>query len=710
MKKYFFYAAAAIAMLASCQKSELKSERTPVVDDSTPVAIEFGVNAPSFSAAVTKAAVDSWNNTEVYIYGLERNVDEYDLAEGILIDNVKANVISEEEPLKVVQETSGAPYYYGEGKTYDFFGYHYGNAELGEVAKADDNASISYPVTISGQDDLMYAAADKANDILDDTSADGVTVNDVYSAWAARRNVQPTLVFNHALSRFNFIVRGMNEKSEEVTVTEITMTDLFTTGTFTVVGQDLGFVADEESEAKDLTLGMEDAAVVVGNKEAAGYLMVAPKLKDIHVKVDMTHNLADLEPYEFDVNASQVLKDNVAAELTEFEAGCAYNIYINVYGPEEIVIKAELTDWEMGGDYTYDPDQRPVTTTTSVTAERTVENNVISYAINYSDDIEVLQGAIATDVNAVTEWTTLINTKGVTGLSYELKDGENAADFKLFVQYTTNADVTDTVQVHPAFKITKSYLVTDQDSFDTLPAGYREAHPWDEATEATLPWIAVEFTPGAAVSGTAQCGNFTYEIKEATSTIGLLTLSAEEMGLTSLTGGEWTITLNGVRTKVTVWNDSYAPIQNLTLGYVYDEKSYNEELWASYLSKYPWETVEGYITDLPWLCLQLDQLEFEGVETYTLSFECKAPTASEWQAMSLYAAECEYEGLWTVGASALTVNAGKLSHVTLSRSCFTYGLEAGDYRAKVVFNGEIYYSEILTITGEEEVYKPESAE
>lgn len=592
MKKYFFYAAAAIAMLASCQKSELKSEQTPVVDDGKPVAIQIGVNAPSFDVAVTKAAVDEWNNTPVHIYGIQRGskgvVDgaKYDFDKGLLIDE-NTTVEDSKTDLKLYSDDANSVYYYyTEGETYDFYGYHIGGELAEDVVVTKEDDAISFPYTIDGATDLMVATTNKAKDILADTSTDGVTEGDVYSAWAARRSVHPTLVFEHALTRFNFIVRGMNDASEELTVTGIKMNDLATTGTFTVAGDNLGFVTTSNADAS-LSLAMtEEEQVKKGNTNYVNFdasgsypcLMIAPNLANINVEVSMKHdNIEKVNPYIISVNASQVLKDGVAAGITTFAAGTAYNIYVNVYGPEEIRIKAELTEWLRGGQYTYDPDQdRPGVQATSVTAERTVADNVINYVVTYTTDITKLEGAVAKTQPDVTAeagpegpWTSLV-TKASTGISFTVPEGDNAGDYKLYVRYKTAESKEWTVmEAMPAFKIAKSYLVTDKASFDTLPAGYREEHPWDDATtEATLPWLAVEFTPGATISGTAQCGNFTYEIEEATSTIGLLTLSAEEMGLTSLTGGEWTITLNGVRTKITVFNINEAY-------YICDEQSYN---------------------------------------------------------------------------------------------------------------------------------------
>lgn len=637
MKKLFFYAAAALAMLASCQKTEvIKTPSTPV-DDSQPVAMQLNVNAPSFQVTKTKAAVDEWNNTPVYIYGLQRgekgvvaaNADKYDFTE-ILINAYKATVVDENTPLEIYQDaTSGAPYFYAEGETYDFFGYHLGDLTAGTITAEDDE--ISFPVTITGQDDLMVAAADKANDIKNDNSTDGVNESDIYSAWAARRNVHPTLVFKHALTRFNFIVRGMNDKAESLQITGISMPNLKTTGTLTVVGETLGFEATGDVVEAGLSLPAPttaDPENVVKNNTTPydNCLMIEPGLKEVEVVVNMEHKtydpaLVEIKPYKFKVNASQVIKDGVAAGISTFAAETAYNIYVNVYGPEEIIIKVELTDWLNGGDYTYDPDQeRPGNSAAPVTAKPTFENGTLTYAVTYNPEkVSTLEGYIGKSAPANdTDWTPLI-TKATTGISITLEDGENPEDYNLYIRYkeTSSSDWVVINDVQPeAFVIKNSYLVVEtKESYEQLPEAYRSAmgewetylHPQtcddpehDHSNYIPLPWLAVEFTGGATISGTAVCGEFIYTIEPVKSNIGLITLSAEEMELAELTPGEWTVTLNGVETKITVPGAEVVKKSYVVLA---TEESYNQ-LPEAYRAKYGEWGTNGLAESLPWLAIE----------------------------------------------------------------------------------------------------------
>lgn len=620
MKKLFFFAAAAIAMLASCQKNELGNTQTSGIDDSKPAAIQFNVNAPSFDVK-TRAAVDAWDETEVYLYGIKQQRDDnnavipfgegmYDFEE-ILINNQLAKVLDADTPLEVYQtpaqgsNETNVPYFYGEGQTYDFFGYHLGGANA--VINNPANDVISYQVTIDGSQDLMVAAADKENDIMDDTSTDGVTVADIYSAWAARRGVHPTLVFNHALTRFNFIVRGMTQPSdpqpgdETVTVTGISLVDVATTGTLTVVGQELGFTQGDLSETATenvlklktieddgTEVDFEAETVVFGNTNVAGNgscIMFAPNLENVKVKVDLKHgkypNTVELDPYEFTINASQVLKDGAAAGLTKFLAGDAYNIYINVYGPEKIVIKAELTEWKPAGDYTYDPDtERPGGNVTNVTATRDYDDDTktVSYSIEYTASIKAIQAAIAKEQPAADSdaWQNLVDTRATTGISFKVPSGENAANYKLYVRYTTatekpgegESEAWTTTQVAASVaekSIVDSffYVTNTEESWNQLPEAYLENHPWDDAfttypENAELPWLVVLLDEayrgkkvsmtmtynGAAVPFTGSTGEGWGDAVVADNVftitagqIGMFAFSAEELGLAKIAKG-----------------------------------------------------------------------------------------------------------------------------------------------------------------------------
>ena len=394
MKKLFFYAAAVVAMLAGCQKSEISG--TQAIDDSQPAAIQFGIDAPSLSNSQTRAAVTEWNNSEVYVYGLrqEGRTGTTVAAPGAgryntttpFINNYPATAVSGITSVLEVYDavaTAAAgvnvPYFYEEGQTYDFFGYHLGSATPGEVDKTVPD-QITIGVTIDGSQDVMVAYADKVLDIQANATVP-MGVDDVYSAWAARRKVHPTLKFQHALSRFNIIVRGMNDLSQNVTIMgvkvaaqnkgKLVVVDANNALGYTGEGSDveLELMTDEAQPAV-----YTDDPVVFENTNPAGganaCFMLAPNKDAFTFTVSSINSVykTELPDQEVTVTAADLVKsghglldedERESAGATVFEAGKAYNIYINVYGPEQITITAELTEWKEGGDFVFDPDVRP---------------------------------------------------------------------------------------------------------------------------------------------------------------------------------------------------------------------------------------------------------------------------------------------------------------------------------------------------------------
>ena len=403
MKKLFFVAAA-VAMFAGCSKNESDSIR-PVVDDSVPAAIELSANAPTLAVTKTKGVVEAWDDTQVYIFGVKATKDD---AGAVVKETViKGATAGEGQATEVAADGSmvlnnladpRVPYYYADGALYDFYGYYFGGATCTPAATEGQ-----FTVTFDGSDDIMYALTDKANDLKKSVPAGEVKASDLYSAWAARRLVQPTLKFYHALTRFNFIIEGKGAAATDVRIDAITISSK-NTGTLTVMNGEAGFVSDAAATATSLSLKKVDAGVEsdvdytaftkdnvnenalntayaglgyqVTNaaEELPASLIVAPGMEKIAVTVYMSKKetpanaaefYAPVEAYTYEVVAAEDVYDanGVLAGITEFEVGYQYDLNVIVRGPEAIVITATLSEWLEGGESTYDPDEenRPST-------------------------------------------------------------------------------------------------------------------------------------------------------------------------------------------------------------------------------------------------------------------------------------------------------------------------------------------------------------
>ncbi len=366
MKKLFVFAIAATCVVAACNKNPL-----PTPEDETPVAVQFNTKTIDASVTRTKAAIDAWTgNEDLYVYGFAVNrqggADDgaqitlgsgrYDL-NNPFINNVSAKSPSQGTVLDVDNPNgeAGEPFYYdiNTSVVYDFYGYYYGDAELGDAVKADD--AITYPVTIDGTQDLLYATTDKATDVQKDDQG-RVAEHQAYGSWAARRGVQPTLNFQHALSQFTFNVKkGVGSYSGILTVEEIQIVGS-NKGNLTVVGENLGYVAAADDDQND-SFKLSSLNIVPETNDYSsvqGALMVAPNQASVTVKVTMGATLYSPNDgkivYEFELPANSI------QGKTAFLAGESYTVNIIVYGPEEVKFEVSLAQWTDGGTINYDPD------------------------------------------------------------------------------------------------------------------------------------------------------------------------------------------------------------------------------------------------------------------------------------------------------------------------------------------------------------------
>lgn len=308
MKKIYFLAAAVAAFLAvSCAKEKEKEAPAPqapveeVDDDTTPMPVLFGSQLSS--VVETKAAVAHWDvdGRKLYILGyetglggypiymtyLDKNADQaVDTYPYAFIENVQANAPapsgnplvtpanSARTPIVVYNpdvhtDQYDEPFYYTDGKYYNFWGYFIDNANTypinaqevidwenaqgaaavfpgmfytGPQAPAvGDQATVSsvkLPLKITGTQDIMRAYTNKANDLENRSNFDKAIANTdkFYSAWSARRGVNPNLIFEHQLSRFVFkIKKGGTVESNKIAIAGITM-ESFDKGVLEIVG------------------------------------------------------------------------------------------------------------------------------------------------------------------------------------------------------------------------------------------------------------------------------------------------------------------------------------------------------------------------------------------------------------------------------------------------------------------------------------------
>lgn len=362
MKKIFMLAAMAATIFAvSCNRAQ-----GPALDeeeDNTPVAVKFSANAAAVSGVV-KAAIDEFTGAEtLYIYGIDTDGN-------ILINNIPAEspeleagagkaAIEVWDPHYAPEEV---PFFYGSnGEVYDFYGYYVGDADDDPQPEAD---GLTLEVEFDGTNDIMLATTDKAADYEERTG--DFNASTVYSAKAARKDVQPNLIFKHQLSRFVFLLQfrpaSQAENAEFMTIQEITLWTPSNTVTLDIDDQTALFEGEEDTfELKNIDGSKYEGGAIDGENwtQAGESIMVAPGESVYHMTMsyDYEYNgvqLDNLPPFEWDINLPALI-DGAAADY-KAEAGKKYIVKLVVYGPQEVKVSVSLEPWDEVELNEIDPD------------------------------------------------------------------------------------------------------------------------------------------------------------------------------------------------------------------------------------------------------------------------------------------------------------------------------------------------------------------
>lgn len=392
MKKIFTICAAA-ALFAACAK---ESPKSPANDYSAPaenaeeVTVAFKSNVTASVQTKAQGGVDAWNGSQnLYVYGFQRKADAIDYTSEVpFINNVAAisPVEGAESNAIAVLDTDGKPFYYTGNYTYDFYGYYVDDLDV-EPVSAEDGIYLN--LVLTGGEDIMLAKSVPSVDVEKAKDA-GLFTGDAswkdayaYSAYAARRGVQPSLTFKHQLVRFTFqITSGSDfettgDADKNLFVKGLTI-KARNTADLCVAGQTTGLVnvSDDLAELSlcslvDGTLTDmvtyevpdKDTEIEEGSNVLGESLMVIPNNTPAEGAVDSYSIALVMEQagktinYPVDLKFSSV--KGAPEGQTQFTAGYSYRVTVKVYGLEQVELSAELEPWVPGGDIEIDTDDAP---------------------------------------------------------------------------------------------------------------------------------------------------------------------------------------------------------------------------------------------------------------------------------------------------------------------------------------------------------------
>lgn len=423
MKKMFFFALAAAGMLTACSNDDtLGGNGEQNVSEQQ---IRLGVASSKVQTRGTGTVGgmtdddNKWAGQTLWVYMLQKGSMDLALykapaAGGVATPDVevfnnkefKAPTTADNTKSGLATTADGTIAYYPVSGNYDFWGYRVDDAAVGgtpTVKIVDDNGDEVtadhmdqatkrvVDIEIDGSQDIM---AGKAAPSADEVTKLGGYADNFYSAYAARKGVQPNITFNHLLTRFTFEVRAGSKataglpaggNTDAVKVTGVSVGSK-TTGTLTVAytgatkkaAELLTFTGDasplilkQRDEAvadnnaplvalKPVTLTWTDDAATIGDVLKVGEaLLVAPGETEYPLTIALSQDVLQ-KVGENKVTMPLEQKATIKMDGTKtFEPGKSYKVTITVYGLEDIRVTATLVPWADGGSIDIDDDRDP---------------------------------------------------------------------------------------------------------------------------------------------------------------------------------------------------------------------------------------------------------------------------------------------------------------------------------------------------------------
>ncbi len=433
MKKLFLMGAvASLGLLASCSSDDDLSTGGNGKDGLQQIKIGMGVQANvatrgTGTVGAVGAENNKWAGQAVNVYMLNKGTLELaKFGEDPIYDNTVLTTPDGNDSGIATEFVNNVPQYkyYPTTKTaFDFWGYRLDDANDTTATDQEGSATAAaiknnkFVPYISGDSLLIGFNIDGTQDIMagkavptdEDITTCGGEEN-IYSAFAARRDVQPNIKFEHLLSRLNFQVLDgkkteTTDEDKAVKVTGITVKSKATgklviayqgeATTFANVSDQLIVDKDADSEKdaallKELKVMQRDGSNL--NADLVALQPVTPKWnngtamatqvgeallaipadkyeitinleQEVQVTGDKEHPTpGDFQTKKYTYNAD--LKNTVNPE-NGFEPGYSYNVTITVYGLSEIVITTTLTPWKDGGNIEMNPEDETFGETTT---------------------------------------------------------------------------------------------------------------------------------------------------------------------------------------------------------------------------------------------------------------------------------------------------------------------------------------------------------
>lgn len=431
MKKSFYMACAAAMLLASCSQNELGSD-TVVNENDNLMPIKIGVSQKNLSSRGTGTVgglVDSEGNAvdesgnpidpsanvwagesfNLFMFKAKtedgtlelsvnnhRKEDGEEILNGPIFDNEVFNApnghdgtdASDQSNYYAVSAAGNVRYYPSMG-AHVFWAYRLddcvNNTATGDYAISEDGKQAYVDFVMNGTQDIMTAKSEPSADQIAAVGGDDY-VGYFFSAWTARKGINPNLKFQHELTRLKFFIKAGNEQAADpvsgITIEEIKVLSK-NTGRLIVAYTPDQEITDriifgednpetEEVENSDYLVLMERLGganealtaltpqLVTTNYASIGEaLLVAPQ-DEYELVVTLSQNLnfggelASLKTY---TDIKTVIKPQGGNTISTFSKGNSYKVKLTLFGLQEIKVTTELTPWIDGEEIEFTPEE-----------------------------------------------------------------------------------------------------------------------------------------------------------------------------------------------------------------------------------------------------------------------------------------------------------------------------------------------------------------
>ena len=528
-------AVASLGLLASCSSDDDLSTGGNGKDGLQQIKIGMGVQANVATRGTgTVGAVgekeNTWANQTVNVYMLNKGtLDLAMFGEDPIYENTVLTTPTDNASGIATEFVNDVPQYkyYPTTKTaFDFWGYRLDDANdttatdqegSATAAAIENNKFVPY---INGDSLLIGFKIDGTQDIMagkavptevDITKCGGE--DNIYSAFAARRDVQPNIKFEHLLSRLNFQVLDgkkieTTDEDKAVKVTGITVKSKATGKLVIAYKGEAAFenvsdqlIVDNDADSvkdaallKELKVMQRDGGNL--NADLVALQPVTPKWNNgtaMATQVGEALLAIPANKYEITINLEQEVqvtgdKDHPTpgdfqtkkytynADLKNtvnpgkgFEPGYSYNVTITVYGLSEIQITTTLIPWKDGGNIEMNPEDE--------TFGETTANNAYDWVKLDSkpadDDVEPTPYATVDDLKAA-----VAANASNSGKIYKVGTGDPYEYYQCKVKATTPAPAPTVT-----FELT-DYTSSYNEESDVIAGTYENLTKLEEADVA----------------------------------------------------------------------------------------------------------------------------------------------------------------------------------------------------------------------------------